>query len=432
MHTSSRAVFAASLLGMLGAQGQAKAQDVPIVDEGYAFYDVEWSGVSATSGTSEPKSEWYLKASFRVWGTFAERSVLRYVLKQGGKVLGDVRCETRSRHEPHKKNPLDRPHLFTDGCHDRKLTSQTAGEIQIEWHLIDGATDADKLLDTDTVVVRSAPRYDVGSDLRAWYPAMYVDRNAELLSTVLYHRGDMVYPYLGSSGQTPARGDGIDIVVHAAPAWGGDKDPTKQSHVRCKVEGTAIDLRTAYTHGSTHGTTTDEVRASAIRATLGEAETPNPDGNPRILKDSILFRTFYLQLPLTFSGGNSPRHSATPLSRHPGKWECEWRNGEGRTLRTFRFTVADGRVQPHPEQTDKGLSLAPDAVFVETIVPKDDPLDVRTHPSVLATGAFAGRGLKSAAALDLARAVPAVGNPLPPKPQVIPSKKKDSSKKKTK
>jgi hypothetical protein len=66
------------------------------------------------------------------------------------------------------------------------------------------------------------------------------------------------------------------------------------------------------------------------------------------------------------------------------------------------------------------------------VIPKDDPLDVRTQPSSLASGAFNGRGLKSASVLANVKTVPALGNPLPPKLQIVANDTKPAAKKKSK
>lgn len=412
----------AAVFGALGlsasvilAAGEAHA-DAPIVDQAFSFQTIDWTGVSDTGGTADPKSDWTVQASYRIWGSFPDRSVLLYILKQKGKALGEVRCETRSMYSSVLKNGL--PHLFAERCTDRKLKVREPGEYQLEWHFIDGDTDANTLLGTDTMIVRAAPRYDLGATTRPWYPVMYPDRNGELASTVLYQRTNASPGYL-QPGQSPSlsNGNGIDVIVQAAPAYSGD-DPTRGSYVRCRVDGNPVNLKTPWTFGPSSGTTIDGVHVSTGRGIVAEAETPNPTGNPRLDKDSILFRTYYLELPLTFAGG-APRNEATDIGKTPGAWECDWRNGEGKSLRTFFFTVgADGRVAPHVEQTAHGLSLAPGAVYIESLVPAGNPLDVRTAPAALATAAFAGRGLKSTQALARAKTVTAVGNPLPPKYQL--------------
>jgi hypothetical protein len=279
------------------------------------------------------------------------------------------------------------------------------------------------------MIVRAAPRYDLGSTTRPWYPAMYPDRNGELLSTVLFQRFDGAAPYLSPQESVRVkRGAGIDLVVQAAPAYSGN-DATKGSHVRCRVDGAPVELKTPWSYGPSSGTTTDEVWVASTRGILAEAETPNPTGNPRVDKDPLLFRTYYVQLPLV-AGTGASTNEYTVLGKQPGNWECDWRNGEARTLRTFRFTVgADGKVTPHEEQTAHGLSLAPDAVLVDTVVPADDPLDARTNPGTITSTAFAGRGLKSKGLQGLARSVPAKGNPLPPKYQKVEEPKPAGKKK---
>jgi len=122
-------LWSAPLLAVGFFASSARA-DAPTVDEGFSFQSIEWSGVSETGGTPDPKSDWTIKASYRIWGTFPARSVLRYVVKQKGKALGEVRCETRSLYNATMKN--GRPHLFSVDCTNRNLKFREPGQYELE------------------------------------------------------------------------------------------------------------------------------------------------------------------------------------------------------------------------------------------------------------------------------------------------------------
>lgn len=405
-------VLSVGVVGVANAQTPPVADSAaPTVDEGFSFYTVEHQSIS---GSEPPNSEWWLKASLRLVGNVPPRSVLYYVLQKGNQRLGEVRCETRSSYSTVGRATVF-PHVFASDCQRRDLRVHEAGEFRVEWHLVDGNTDADRTLVTHTVVVRSAPRFDVGSQ-RPWYPAYYVDRHAELLSTLLYQHPNGFRRYHDESIQVEP-GATLDLVFNAAPAWGANSmNLNTGTFLRCRVDGQPVDLRTPWRNGNRSGTRTDAVSITEAGSTLGEEMVPNPSGNPRYDTVPYLFRRYYAVLPLSFgpAGAQGNRDDATNVGEHPGAWECDLRSADARTLRTFRFQVgADGFLVPHEEQAQGGLTLAPGAVLVETVIPEGNPLDVRTDPPSIQRLAFSGRGFHAASLVTAARAVPAVGQPAP-------------------
>ena len=405
----------AALALALLAPGAALAQAPGLsVDEGYSFYDLE-NHEQSVDGT--PKTFWSLKGSLRVSGVTADRSVLRMVIKKGASVLGDVRCETRSRYN--RVDLRTTPHLFADNCQDRKQRFAENGEHVVEWHLINGDTDADSLLATHKIMVRTAPNTDVGS-MKPWYPHHFIDRHGELLSTVLFHRQAGWDDYLPFPASRPGSSS-VDITLSASPEWAAAQ-VTRSTFLRCSVDGNRVDLKTPYDFGNLRGNRTDEVRVHEGPATYAMSVLPNPAGNnPRVVQDHFVFRRYYLRLPLSFGAARS-ENTATPMGNHPGRWECEWRNDEGRTLRVFRWTVGpDGRAQPHAEQLQGGLSLAPDAVAIETTIPPGNPLDFRIDSAAIAARAWNGRGLRSDAGRALTRGISTLGVAIPlPQPAAPP------------
>ncbi len=129
------------------------------------------------------------------------------------------------------------------------------------------------------------------------------------------------------------------------------------------------------------------------------------------------FRRYTVLLPLTFGQpGDGGRYADDRTLVQPGQWECDLRNDEALTLRTFRFLVgADGRIAPHVEESEGGLRLGPGVHLVDTVIPgTEHPLDGRTDPAALAR-ALHGRGFRTATGRALV--VPAIGQPLPAAPR---------------
>ncbi len=402
----------ASSVGASSAQAQSAP---PVVDEAYTFYTVD---THTFMDGATPSGEWSLKASFRAFGAISPRSVLKYAIRKGTRVLGEVRCETRD-----TANAVLRefyPGVFAQDCTQRDLYVRELGEVTVQWSLIDGDTDAETPLATHTIFIRRAPNFDAGSTPpRPWYPSFYVDRHGELLATVLWQRpnrspgGREGFSRYLPNARSSRAGASIDIMFNASPEWGAD-DALRGSNIRCTVDGARVDLRTPYVSGPTSGHRTDEVDVRSSWSSYAQAVVPNPAGdNPRVIQDHFVFRRYYATFPLTFGPAEEQRSDATPLT--PGAWECALRNDAGVTLRTFRWTVgADGRVQSHAEQAE-GLSLPSDAVLIETVIPAGNGLDFRTDPAS-SSRVFSGRGFRTAAARAWNATIPAIGHAAPAEP----------------
>ncbi|MBI2893996.1 MAG: hypothetical protein HYY06_10625 [Deltaproteobacteria bacterium] len=170
-------------LAMMGLPTLGRAQTGGVVvDQAHTFYNLD---TRTQNVDDQYKTFWQLRARFGVYGEIPDRSVLKYVVKQGNNVLGRASCQSILRAGAIAgENPV--PDLYVNDCRtSREQMLGARGQLTVEWTFINGSTDAETVVDTDTITIRDAPTVDVGNNNRPYYPRPYVDRNSEILSTVL-------------------------------------------------------------------------------------------------------------------------------------------------------------------------------------------------------------------------------------------------------
>ncbi len=408
---ASLAVFAFSTSPVL-----ADVPDGMTFDDAYTFFDLENN--SDHQDGRRVDAGWGLKGQFRVFGRTSGRSAFKMVIKQGRRSLGETTCEVtlENQHRPHAEGPEA---FYNRNCYDRAQRITRTGDISVELFLIDDATDQEHLLRTFSLHVLTATRVRGNGDPDA--PHHYVDRNGEAVSTVMHlqpNRGDPYFNNLDSRRLTTYDGrNAVTITINAHP----DREHwsiSSQTHLRCSVNGERIEIA----RDQVTGRQVRMVRAvhSHGRGRRQENET-----------EEVGFRQYVVTLPLTFDSSTveqtherwypiaEERVDAQfgVINRHPGQWECQWR-AERTVLRTWRWTVGDdGKIVPHAEQTS-GLTLGPNAFFVETVIPNGGSgYDARLHRQSAERNAWYGLGWRSDAGRAVAHAIPNVGRQSPPQPR---------------
>jgi hypothetical protein len=378
-----------------------------VVDDAFTFYTLENNQKSVNG---KPKDEgWSLVADFRVFGETSQRSAFRFVVKKGQKKLGETTCEVATE-DQFRKMAEGPASFYVIGCRDRNQRIQATGDLTVEVYFIDDATDRATKLRTHTIAVGSAGRVRGNGQPDA--PHHYVDRSGETLGSVLHLQHNRSTHYWGQLHRQlgPVQGlNQVTLAINAAP----DEDHRSidpLTHLRCKVNGERIEMP----HDQVVGR---EARSVYVVATWGKGQ--------RDQRDPVQYRQFVLTLPLSFGSSvaeqthdryfpleeKNPRYAY--LDDHPGEWECEWRKDRD-VLRVFRFVVGeDGKLVPHAEQA-AGLTLGPNAFFVETEIPRGGSgYDTRVDGAAVSKRAFHGRGLASGEARALAKKLPKVGSTTP-------------------
>ncbi len=359
-------------------------------DWGYAYFRTKVK-------TKEKVSKWSLEALFRVFGDVPDRSIFEVVLKQKRKTLMTMRCPAVKFLEGLRRGWQGVPVIgYVQRCKSKDLIKKT-GKFKVEIHFINGDSDKKTKAATHTIEVLASKRlYPTGKPRGA---DLYINRNSEVLSNIMYLRTDRSKSYELPYGKGPTSRR-VNLLLNATPEK-SIRTYFNRAHLRCKVNGKRIKIKVdgvAFEHmgkwGRGSGAAKDKKHPTRKRGTVSER---------------LFFTQYHVALPLYWeSGGNSNFGSFTD---NKGKWECEIRSGTGDSLVKLRWEVGeDGKVKLHPEQ-EKGLTLMPNAFLVETIIPKKSPLYTRLVPKDIEKNAFHGRGFKSKAGKNMAKAVKKKGKP---------------------
>lgn len=378
----------------------AEAQIAPAVDESFTAYSI-----------GGERDEGYrivgrLRA-FTPTGAIPRESVLRFEVRRGEERLSGARC--RSYVGPLSGPPETPLTMITaTDCEDREAIIRGAGELTIVWWFVDGVTDAERELATHRVIVREVPVYDRGLPPHPISPRVVLDRHSEVLSAFIveavYEGGVGFAGFFPRFTATSRRDNHVYLVFNASPS---ESAGLQSASVRCRLDGQPVELANSRVLRSE---TLDETTSASMPV---EGATTSADS---IRPEYVRFHRYSVLLPLTVETPGANLRVGTPL--RSGTWECDLRDDTAVTLRTFRFVVGmDGRVAPHAEETEGGLSLGPGIHLVDTVIPGDHPLDARTDPTALAR-AFYGRGFRSAAGRALS--VAPIGDPLPAVPAARP------------
>ncbi|MBX3246776.1 MAG: hypothetical protein KF901_06325 [Myxococcales bacterium] len=384
----------------------AQLPEGAVVDDAFTFFDLE-NFDEAVNGQPIHRG-WALSSSFRVFGIAPPRSSFKFVIKQGNRTLGETICEIGrfNEHRNHANGPAT---FFVRDCKDRNQRVDADGAITVEVHFINDATDQVTHVRTHTIQVRTTSTVrgngEPGAALR------YVDRNSEVLLSMMHLQNQEAAPYFGDRNNTRSLSgygnyNGVTLLVNYHSY---ERSSTSRTRLRCSVDGRRIELPQDDVSGT-------ETRRVAVTHTFGRGGQDE--------RQHIYYRQVVLQLPLGFDSSiveqthdrwrtpSERDHRRAYLNDHPGRWECEWRDGQT-VLRTFRWTVgADGKVQPHPEQA-AGLSLGVNAFLVETVVPSNG-IDTRLHRDSVVNQAFHGLGWRSSEGRAMAQQVPNVGDAVLP------------------
>lgn len=397
---AARAPAFAAAAGAVAAAGAAPtagaaAGPVPVrYDDGFAWFELG-NNVEPVNG-SPTNLGWKLQANLRAYGTAPQRSAFRLVLKQGSRALGEARCEA---HES-GLNFVDYVEVSDCGQRDDQgvggpMRISATGAIQVEVHFVDGVTSQDTLLRTHTIEVLAATGIRGNGEPDA--TNYYISHNAEVLATLIEASE---HSSLLPGGASRAGRVGISFQLSPTEAGIttlGDNDDT----LRCRVNDQPIVLpRTQQTADRTMSTAVEHTR-------------PDPASSANPIREMVRYQRYALELPINVGAESSTLGIA--LRSQPGNWACDWRSN-GHTLRTFKWTVgADGAIAPSAEEAS-GLSLAPNAHLIETVVPADSAVDQRVVPAAARAGAFYGRAWTSPAMSAMAAALPTIGTPAPPQP----------------
>ncbi|MBX3265176.1 MAG: hypothetical protein KF831_00550 [Acidobacteria bacterium] len=392
-----------------------------VMDDAFTFFDAEHKTNFASSSLKDQDLGWYMKSHLRLMGTFPERSAFRIAVVKNGKQLFSIRCEgtikTKAKDDRIRSNVIRQQYsLDYDDymqtnlqCFNKDETTKETGVMNVEVYFINGDTDEEKLVRTYKIDVRRATKVR-GNALKPEQdvPSYYIQRHAETAVAFAYfdfgdrnRNGYFRDPVERSNYSGKLRT--LRIYSTFSPESG--KYLPNKMFTRCTVNGQRIDFTNNLDRDSVQdakGGRSDEVGTYIDRLTPQYQR-----GNPYV--DKVVFRDLVFEMPI-YTGEDKSTLDEVKIEDNPGKWECNIiANGE--TLRTYRWTAANGKIVPHAEQASGNVNLFYDAAMIEMEIPAGGAsFDYRLTP-MPEMGLFYGIPWKTAEGKALATRVPKKGNP---------------------
>ena len=386
-----------------------------VMDDGVTFFHAKPVKEYDKKLSRNKDIGWWMEAELRILGTFPKRSAFKMVVKKNTKALATIRCEGKvytKANDTYLRSPTQRKGKdlsFEDymtsryGCKDKNAVIKEIGNLDVEIYFIDGDSDAETLVRTHKIDVRKATKVRGGSTNSVPDVAdYYIQRHAEEAVAIAFFEGDYFRKPEGNYRKNAGK---LTIHTTYSPAKGGLN--ARDSFTRCLVNGQRLKLeRDRVTIKQDHGR-----REMGIYTDRKTAKYKK--GSPYI--DWVGFVGLGFRLPLYT--GKTAFPFQTRIEDHPGKWECSIINN-GKTYRTFRWEVANGKIVTHGEQQNGNVNLFHKAAMIDMEIPKGgSPIDFRLMP-MPNVGLFYGIPWTTAEGKAQAARVPKVGNPYP-----VPSNK---------
>lgn len=300
-------------------------------------------------------------------------STLKLTVKQGSKDLGSAICAV-----PHVQTPY-----VSDTCYDKDQKIKAVGDIDVGVELIDGATDKATPLRSYKLKVMTATQ--IRGNLVPAASQQYVSWHGRALENFLVMDGQK----------------SVSLWLRHAPNQNDSSFSMLDAALFCSVDGKLLEMPRDWQGSSSRRGMTEQVVART--AQVGQAmqnEYRKTTGR-------------LLMLPITW--GDNPLGGYLKLEDNPGKWECKFKL-KGKLTRTLRFTVADGKIAPHPEQK-AGLNTPDNFALVDMDIPADAAIDEVLAPDEVQHGAFFGRPWATPEGKAMAAKVPKKGVAHYPQPK---------------
>lgn len=394
--------------------GKSKVRQM-VMDDGVTFFDAEPVKEYDKKSSWNKDIGWKMKATLRIVGTFPDRSGFKMVVRKNSTALANIRCEGRvytKANDSYLRSPTQRKGKdlsFEDymtsgyGCEDKNVVIKDIGNLDVDVYFIDGDSDAETLVRTYKIDVHKATkvhgRLDNPTPDVADY---YIQRHAEESVAIAYFYSGNGGDYFENPQGTHGTNAGT-LTIHTtySPAEGSLN--VNSFSARCSVNGQRLELeRDGVTIKEDQGRREMGIYTDRIAAKY------KTQGNP--YKDWVEFVGLDFLLPLY--SGKTAFPFQTRIEDHPGKWECSV-VANGKTYRTFRWEVANGKIVPHAEQKSGNVNLYYDAAMIDMEIPAGgSPIDFRLMP-MPDMGLFYGIQWKTAEGKAMAARVPKVGNPFP-------------------
>ncbi len=371
-----------------------------IVDDGFTWFEA--INGEALGGNNIPYSTgWYLQTNMKVLGEYPNRSAFKIVVSKSGKVIGTTRCEA-GRYS-NKNGAQDESFMATGECWKKDTATKEIGEFEVKVFTVNGDTDAEKLVRTYKIDVRSVNRVRSGQEAGLAPPKYYINRHNEAAVSWIFLRPREYFSYRSwKDGSARLGANNVEFYFNLSPTEAG-KSPA-HGYMRCSVNGKRLSMPGP-----------DGYADQALSQRLDFYTVIHQDRiAPKYQRgteyqDEITFQTVRLLAPLTW-GEKENRWNRLALEDYPGNWECSLMNN-GEVWRTWRFVIENGRPKAHPEQHEN-INLNYNSFLVDMEIPAGgSALDKRLNGA--STSFFYGQPWTSPEGKAMANRVPKKGNPFP-------------------
>lgn len=389
------ALMTCTFLLVGSAFAQTAHADLPagvVFDDSFPFYAAQ---EHSEMSNNRPTNRYAVLSWARLLGeNIPQGSGWRFVYKQGRRTLATATCNgNRAFRRP---NRGDTPHdtFVAARCSTGDETFLTAtGAITVEVFFINDDDDSVTQVATHEIDVRELRQesHD-GSDRTSDYSVNLHGFGAVVFLDQVQRQEQ--YTFSGMSGLEMSGGTAGDSQVNLIMTRSSGHGPDRTYRLRCSVDGTRID----FGHARMDQGSVAQRRTSSMQVLRG---------GPSTQQEYFHFQTDRYRLPIVW-GDNT---NGARLEDHPGRWECDMRDDERRTIREFAFTVAAGMIQAHPEEA--GMNFPARVHLADVTLPGDNAADDRTDPAVARTEAFWGRGFQTAEGRAMGARVAQVGEAYP-------------------
>lgn len=396
--TTRRATTVACIGAALSLQATTADAQTRSLDDGYLFVGL----VDDPRANPVGNSGWRPWLRLNAMGQIDNAGAFRIVVRKGSRTLMTANCSTSG-------TAGADAYMYHDACGysvndwGRSPTwIQDTGEFAIDVKYVNTDTDQESLLRTLTIRVGVAGNVSPGN-FRPTPSRYYVDSDGELLDTLIHAEAAGASPYCARSGEagrhtTDFTGNHLALYLFASTTdlGAGITNAGGTATLRCTVNGRPVNI--------------PDHRFGAIQVDQMWAQgTARPRSGNELVRTAYDWRRLRFSLPITWGAQSSRPPNTVALEDNPGTWQCELRSN-GQTLRVFQFDVANGAVQPHPEERTGGLRLFSGVHLAQTWLTNAPLANERPYaPELLRQSGFYGRRWVTAEARSAAQG--ATGRP---------------------
>lgn len=399
MKQALRIISIVILLSLVVA-AQPKRQD--ILDDGFTWFEAV-NGEALGPNNVPVSTGWYLKIYLRVLGEYPNRSAFKVIVSKAGKAVATTRCETGI--YLNRNNALDESFMNTGECGRKETATKETGIFDVQVFTVNGDTDAEKLVRTYKIDVRTVNRVRSGQEAGLAPPQYYINRHGEAPASLMVLRPREYGGYF--DWRTPERlgANHVEFYFNLSPSDVGKNLP--HGYMRCSCNGKRLSMPGPVGFS-------DQALSNRLNfyTVIYQDRIAPQYHRGTEYRDEIGFHRVRLLAPLTWGEKRNRWETRLALEDYPGNWECQLMNN-GEVWRTWRFVVgADGKPQMHPEQ--KNINLNYNSYLVEMEIPAGgSALDHRLAPEAAKLGPFYGLGWKTPEGQAMAAKLPKKGNPFP-------------------